>query len=366
MTAKADSAKVVTIGANLTKEQRAKIFEYFGVKETSVEVLEVTNKEEREYLEGVATEAQIGRRTYSCAYIEPTERGSGINIKTANLNWVTSYMIKSTLTTAGIYDCNVIAAAPFQVSGTGALTGIMKAFESVTGEELDEEKKELATEELVMTGELADEIGSEQATGIITEVKDNVIGQNIVQAEKIEQVIIDASTNYNVTLTDSQVKEIAGVMGKVAKQDYDYDRLSDTFKSIKESTAEKLGIDLDDAKGIFDKIIDFFAGIINWFKELFTGAQEAVNNSGILNQTNDSALGEDVITDSTENATPIPSPTVAPEVTVTPEQTPEVEETSEPMETPEVEEAGESMETPEVEETEKPEHTQEDEIPEAR
>ncbi|MDO5521435.1 MAG: DUF1002 domain-containing protein [bacterium] len=339
MVVKADSATVVTIGANLNDEQKAKIFEYFGVKEDSVEVLTVTNKDEREYLEGVASEAQIGKRTYSCAYIEPTNEGNGINIKTANLSWVTPYMIKSTLTTAGIYDCNVLAAAPFKVSGTGALTGIMKAFESVTGETLDEEKKELATEELVMTGDLAEEIGSDQATGIITDVKDSVISQNIVNADKIEQIIIDSSTTYNVSLTSEQVDAIAGMMERLAKQDYDYDRLADTFQSIKDSTAEKLGIELDtDGSGIIESIKKFFTNLFNWFKGLFADSEDTEQPStdlGILDTTNDEVWGEDVIIDSTEESVvPSASPTVEPtaEPTLEPTLSPTEEPSTKPTE----------------------------------
>ncbi len=180
ITALADQATVVTIGADLSKEQKDMMFNYFGVEENKVNVIKVTNKEERAYLEGVATEAQIGRRTFSCAYIEETEEGNGINVKIANLNMVDSAMIATTLTTAGIYNCNVVAAAPFEVSGTGALTGILKAFEKVTGEELDEEKKELATEELVATSELAQELESkDSATGIITSVKEEVIESGV-------------------------------------------------------------------------------------------------------------------------------------------------------------------------------------------
>ena len=59
-------------------------------------------------------------------YVEPTKKGNGINVKTANLTWVTSAMIATTLSTAGIENANVIAAAPFPVSGTGALTGVME------------------------------------------------------------------------------------------------------------------------------------------------------------------------------------------------------------------------------------------------
>lgn len=307
--ASADSVTIVSVGADLSEEQKSTMFNYFGTKKNEVSIIEVNNKEERKYLEGIATERQIGKRTYSCAYIEETEKGSGINVKTANLTWVTSYMIKSTLTTAGIYDCNVVAASPFAVSGTGALTGIMKAFENLTGSELDESKKEIATEEIVISGTLADDIGSDQAVGIITDIKDTIIGENIVVADDIEQVIINSGNKYEVTLTDEQVEMILGTMLKISEQDYDYERLESTFSSIKEDTSDKLGIELDDIKkSFFEKIKDFFQSIADWFKNLFSSKNDSTTNStndtengdnGILDQTDDSLLGDDVIIDST-------------------------------------------------------------------
>ena len=115
----ADSSRVVTLGANLSKEQRATMLKYFGVNEDEVVIIEVNNQEERKYLQGVASEAQLGKVTISCSYVEPTKKGNGINVKTANLTWVTSSMIATTLSTAGIEDANVVVAAPFPVSGTG-------------------------------------------------------------------------------------------------------------------------------------------------------------------------------------------------------------------------------------------------------
>ena len=131
----------------------------------------VREKEEREYLGGIATEAQLGTKTYSCAYVEPTKAGSGINVKTANLTWLTSSMVASTLSTAGLTDADVVVASTFPVSGTGALTGIMKAFEDSTGKPLEEEKKELASEELIITGSLGEDIGADKATGIVNDIK---------------------------------------------------------------------------------------------------------------------------------------------------------------------------------------------------
>ena len=176
----ADSSNVVTLGANLTQEQKTSMYEYFGTSADQVETIEVTNADERKYMEGIASEEQIGTRTYSCSYVEPTSDG-GIQVKVANLTYVTSSMIASTLTTSGVENCNVVAASPIAVSGTGALTGIMMAYETASGETLDEGQKAAATEELVTTGELADAVGDEAATGIMNDVKEQVIGSPVTE-----------------------------------------------------------------------------------------------------------------------------------------------------------------------------------------
>lgn len=298
ITVKADSATVVTIGADLSDTQRETMFEYFGVDENKVAVLEVNNKEERQYLEGIAPEKQIGTRTYSCAYIEPMDEGNGINVKMANLNWVTASMIASTLVTAGITDVNVVAAAPFEVSGTGALTGIMKAFEDITGDELDEEKKELATEELITTGTLAEDIGQDNAAGIMNDVKDAVIAQDISDAVGIEEQVNDSAEKYGISLTDDQVALICSTMEKIAAQDYDYSKIKNTLNTVSQNVADKLGLETNEEK------VGFFKKIGNWFGGLFNKEdKEELNqdtNLGILENTNDAALGEDVITDATD------------------------------------------------------------------
>ena len=53
---KADSSKVVTLGANLSDSQKNSMYEYFGTSSDKADVIEVTNADERKYLEGVAPE----------------------------------------------------------------------------------------------------------------------------------------------------------------------------------------------------------------------------------------------------------------------------------------------------------------------
>lgn len=118
------------------------MYKYFGTSADQVDTIEVTNTDERKYMEGIATESQIGTRTYSCSYVEPTDSG-GIQVKVANLTFVTSSMIASTLLTSGVENCNVVAGSPIEVSGTGALTDIMMAYEKASEKNFPKTRKQL-------------------------------------------------------------------------------------------------------------------------------------------------------------------------------------------------------------------------------
>ena len=298
----ADGANVVTLGTNLSAEQKQMVLNYFGVKENEVVILEVNNQEERKYLEGVATEAQLGTRTYSCAYVQPTSKGNGLNVKTVNLTYVTSSMIASTLTTCGITDANVIAMTPLSggVSGTGALTGIMKAFEDATGKPLDEEKKEIASEELVITGDLGENIGQDKATGVINDIKTEIIKNNTQDNIQIADTINNITNNYNVTLTPEQQEKLENLMTKVSEQDYDYKEMKDALNSVKDVVNEKLNsIGEKVPTTLINSVKQWFTGSGDWFANLFNKESKDL---GILETTNDDLLGENAKIDATDNA----------------------------------------------------------------
>lgn len=301
----ADSRRVVTIGVNNNLAQRTTILKYFGVDEDEVVILDVNNQEERKYLEGIATEAQLGNKTYSCAYVEPTAKGSGINVKTANLTWLTSSMVASTLSTAGLTDADIVVASVFPVSGTGALTGIMKAFEGSTGESLDEDKKELASEELIVTGGLGEDLGADKATGIVNDIKTEIIKNNTSDVNQIAQTIINITNNYNVSLTPEQQKQLENLMSKISEQDYNYKDMENTLDGIKDSVDEKLdelGQNID--TGFLNSVKDMFANIGDWFSNLSKNNKDL----GILGSTDDSILGENAVIDATDkDAITLPS-----------------------------------------------------------
>ena len=196
--ARADSRVVATIGADLTAEQQTAILQYFGVYgNPAVQIMYINNQNERDLLGSWVPIEQIGTHTISCALVKPTTSG-GIQVRTANLNYITSNMIASHLATAGITNCEVVAAAPFEVSGTGALTGILMAYERSTSTALDQNKSNVAVQELVTTTDLANKVGQQEAQQIVNDIKLQIIEGNLeaTDVEQVNQIVNDVITNY--------------------------------------------------------------------------------------------------------------------------------------------------------------------------
>lgn len=285
--ANADSTgKVITIGANLNQQQKSEILNYFGVDENNPDIMYVNNQQERKYLSGVAPDRQLGHVTMSSSYVVPTSSG-GINVKTSNITWVTSSMIASTLSTAGVDNANVVAAAPFPVSGTGALTGIIMAFEKSSGEQLTEEKKQLANKELVATGNLAEEVGKDKASGIINDAKKEVIKDGLKDEKDIEKAVKDVANNYNVTLNTGDINVIVNLLKDIGNQNYNYKDMKDTLDNI----SANVGYSLKEAGEKVD--ID---GIFNKAKSFINNNKDAKE---FFNQFDDSKLSKDAVVSTT-------------------------------------------------------------------
>ena len=230
----ADSSKVVTLGADLTQEQKNTMMNYFKADASQVQILTVTNADEREYLGNYIPLEQIGTRTLSCAYVKPTQSG-GIKVRTANLNYVTGRMIANALSTAGISNCVAVAACPYEVAGTGALTGVMMVYESASGQKLDSTKKDLATKEVVVTGNLAQQVGEDNATNIINQAKLQIIGKNVQNADEIYNIVNNIAVENHVTFSSDEMDAIVSLLQQIAQQSYDIEQMKNTLEEIQES-----------------------------------------------------------------------------------------------------------------------------------
>ncbi|MFL0253099.1 DUF1002 domain-containing protein [Clostridium neuense] len=259
----ADAYKSVTLGGDLSDQQKQDMLKYFGVTKDDANVIEVNIDEERKYLGNTASKNQIGTKSISCSYIEPTSSG-GLNVSTHNIYWVNGNMIKNALITAGIQNANVVAAAPFNVSGTAALTGILKGFEtSKSGSKISEANKEAANQELVTTGDLGQKIGKDKAAGLMNEVKKEVVEKKPNDKAETQKIVENVVNNYNYNLSKDDIGKITDVMNKINGLNLNYSKIKGQLNSV----ANKLGSILksDEAKGFFskawDSIKNFFSGI---------------------------------------------------------------------------------------------------------
>lgn len=284
--AMADAMKVVTLGADLSEDQKNTMLKYFKVDSSQAQIIYVTNQDERDHLSAYVPLEQIGTRTVSCAYVKPTTSG-GIKVRTANLNWVTCNMIASSLSTSGVTNCEVVAACPFEVSGTGALTGIQMAYETASGEKLDETKKELATEEMVVTGNLADSVGQNDATTVINQAKMQVIADNVQNADDIYNIVVNISNNNNVTLTDDEINTIVNLLQQISQQDYDYSEMQETLERVNDNVTGQADESSDSSESDEDSIVD-------------NVDQSALGDNVIESSTEDPGLAEETGADSSD------------------------------------------------------------------
>ena len=282
----ADAARVVTLGADLTDAQKQTMMKYFNVSSDQVQIMTITNQDEHNHLDNIAPQSQIGTRTLSCAYVKPTQSG-GIKVRTANLNWVTGNMIATTLSTSGVKNCEVVAACPMEVSGTGALTGIQMAYEQASGKKLDETKTKLANEEMVVTGNLADQVGKNEATTVVNQSKMDVIQNNVQNADEIQNIVINVAEQNNVSVSQEEIDKIVSLLGKIAEQGYNYDDVKETLEQVNENTTGQAssGDDTLDGENKDDTV------------------EVDGDSDDITNSVDDSVLGDDVIQSSTEDPT---------------------------------------------------------------
>lgn len=291
----ADASKVVSIGNDLTAEQKKTMMKYFGISgDKSVQKITVTNKDEVSHLSGYIPLEQIGTRTVSCAYIKPTESG-GIKVRTANLQYVTANMIASTLADLGIKNCEVVSACPFQVSGTGALTGVMMAYEKATGTVINKDKKDIATQEVVITKDIAKDIGTAQAENIVNQAKTEVVQNNVTNKTDIQNTVTNIINNNNVNITEQQVENIVNLVEDVANQDYD-DSYVKNLEEIGDNIKQELEAIKNDKKEDTDK-----PDKQEEKEEEKKDTKEVKGSDSITDQVDDSVLGDNVISSSTDD-----------------------------------------------------------------
>lgn len=252
---KADAAEapVLALGADLTEDQKAIVFSEMGItaeQAASYQIIYITNDMEHQYLDEALGASVVGTRSLSSVLLIPQESGSGLSVETHNISYCTISMYRNALLTAGVADAKVIVAAPSSISGTAALIGAVKAYEAYSGEPVTDEALEVATDELVLTGDLMDELNNldpDQVSDMIAYLKQEIAERGLDDPEELENLVRQVAAEMEISLTDQQVSNIVDLLLKLGNLDIDANQLISQAKELY-SRLESMGIELDGEK----------------------------------------------------------------------------------------------------------------------
>jgi uncharacterized protein YpuA (DUF1002 family) len=258
---------IVTLGENLTNEQKNMILSEMKAP-SDVEVLTVTNAEEHEYLGNYIASRLIGTKAISSSAITLEEKGTGIKLESKNINWVSDEMYINALATAGVKDATVYVTAPIPVSGTAALTGVIKAYEISADKKIPEDVKQAANEEMVKTAKLGDEIGTEEASALVTKIKEEMAANPPANTEEVREVVESSAKDLGIALNEDQVQSLIDLFNKLKELNIDWNAVGDQLTAAKDKLSNFL--ESEEGQSFLDKLKEVFSSLIDAIKSLFS------------------------------------------------------------------------------------------------
>lgn len=261
---------IVVYGDALSTDQKEEVRRLLEVTDPEdVKELTVTGADIAKYIGG-----DPNSNMYSSVKIIGEDEGKGltIHIVTAdNITEVTTEMYRNALLTAGVEDATVEVASPIPVTGGSALSGIYKAYDE-EGEGLDQERMEVASEELDLATDLSEREGLDQETvsELLAEIKKIIAEEKPATKEDVERIVKEQLDRLEITLSDEDREMLINLFDKMRDLDIDFNKVKNQLEDIASTIKEKVG-DIDPSfwkkvENFFKQLIDALSG---FFSKLF-------------------------------------------------------------------------------------------------
>lgn len=272
-------------GGGLSESEVAETEELFGIENPeNVASVNVTGEELVEYLgSGSGNTSSL----ISSVLVEKEDEGHGVvvDIKIPeNITQITQEQYANAAITAGVADVTIEVASIRPATGESALSGIYKAFD-VNGEDLDQDRMEVAQDELETTNEIAQEnadnseFDSSSLDQAIIEIKQSLAELKEQQGElatkeDIERIINEALANNNLEniVTQDQIDQLMSLFEKYQQTSaIDSQAVKEQLNNLSELVQSKVGDFIDNAEssGLLDQISNFFKQIWESITGLF-------------------------------------------------------------------------------------------------
>ena len=128
----------------------------------------------------------------------------------------------------------------------------------MTGKKLDDLAKLVSTQELTITGELANEIGSMDSTAIVNDLKLMLTETQNMSDEEIKQQIVQIAGRYNVSLTDKQIQQLISLCRSLEGLDTD----------LLHPGAEGLRVRVEEVQSTLQKVSDAKTQVVGFVEQV--------------------------------------------------------------------------------------------------
>lgn len=221
-----EQQKVVTLGADLTPEQRTELIQRLGVNEANDKIVTVSVDEMRAAMQNIIPVPE-GYTSVSSTALRCTDPGSGLRVTTSNITRVSAAMYAAALITAGIGDAEMMVAAPqnAEAEGMTALTGLFKGLEGgVCGRgEVDPKRRELAYRQLALAADIADSTGGDttKSSDLLMRAQQSLVEQKN-NADQAGPIADKVQSDIGVTLPQPQKDALVQLLGDMARANIDW------------------------------------------------------------------------------------------------------------------------------------------------
>jgi uncharacterized protein YpuA (DUF1002 family) len=265
--------QIITLGENLTEQQKQDLLKEMNATEQN-QIITVSNEEEHKYLGDYIPKATIGTKAISSTSITIEKEGSGLEVNTKNINWVTDEMYLNALMTAGVKDATIYVTAPFEVSGTAALTGLIKAYEISSDEAIPEDVKQVANEELVTTAKLGDEVGAENASALMAKIKDEIAKNGVPETDaELRTLIENAANDLGITLSEADINSLIELFNKMKDINIDWNQVGQQLDKAQDKISNFLNS--EEGQTFLQQVKDFFIALWNAIISIFTNNEQS-------------------------------------------------------------------------------------------
>ena len=216
----------------------------------------ITSNDVNRISSGISQRTYTSDQIFSCAMVDLSSNNN-IDIDVdSKITTVTPSMYKSALDSAGIKKGHVIVTSPVTATGESALAGIMKAYETATGQLIPEEVKNAANNEIYTQSEVVNNtnLSADDVAKLVDEAKEEVAKENTTDKQPIINIVNNIASNNNIQISGNDINNLADSIQQTQS-------VQDQAKNYQNEVSEY--INSDRAKSIFDMIWNTIKSILN-------------------------------------------------------------------------------------------------------